>query len=306
MKTPPTGMKPEISRASARQPKPPPTTGSSSHIAERSGSRPYVAPMCSIRFIWIPVIANMSAPDANAPSTMPRIGTWSTTALAPATLSAFIAASRVSFAATVSRSAGRRRPTATSIPRQHVDQVRQEAPAQRFDRDAVDDVLLDAARTRRLRRSARGGHLGIDDEHEHRQPQRAELFELHRLAVGRPADADHGARVALVDRALRAERLERRRRFGRDRIAVVAGEQDGAQLAQQPGIAADEELEGPARARVHALGVERTAQALKGRDGRHSVHARLVPRAGEDVTRPRPARAGSYVRPRASLSGSSV
>src|SRR5665213_1764895 len=38
--------------------------------------------MFSIRFIWIPVIANMSAPDANAPSTIPRIGTWSISALA--------------------------------------------------------------------------------------------------------------------------------------------------------------------------------------------------------------------------------
>jgi hypothetical protein len=40
MKIPPTGMKPDSSRASARQPKPPPTIGSSSHIADRSGSRP--------------------------------------------------------------------------------------------------------------------------------------------------------------------------------------------------------------------------------------------------------------------------
>ena len=244
----------------------------------------------------MPVMANMSAPDANAPSTTPSSGMWSTTALAPAILSAASAASRVSLAATVSRSAGNRRPTATSMPLQQSIRCGRKRP-----RSVSSAMRSTTYSSTPPAGGACAGPLGavdvaVDDQHEDRQPQRGELLEPQRAAVGRAGDADDGARVGGVDVALQVERLERGGGLERDRVAVLAGQQHGAQLAEQPGVAAHEELERAASAGVHRAGVERPTQALEDRGGGRGVHISLLPRPAER----------GYVRPRASLSGSSV
>src|SRR6202022_762948 len=121
----------------------------------------------------------------------------------------------------------------------------------------------------------------VDDQHQDGQLERAELLEPERAAVGGAADADDGAGVGRVDAALEVERLERRGDLERDRVPVLAGEQHGSQLAEQRRVAADEELEGAARARVDRSGVERSTEAFEHRDGGGGVQITLLPRRGE-------------------------
>ena len=239
----------------------------------------------------------MSAPDANAPSTTPSIGTWSMTADAPATLSADIAASRVSLAATVSRSAGRRRPTATSMPLQQSIRCGRKRPCSGSSAMRSTTYSSQPPGRRRLSRAARRRDGGIDDDHEHGQAQRGEALELQRVAIARPGDADDRAGIGRVDGRgrCRASRTPPPRPAGsrRRRAPTAAAPRSSP---SSPGSPHTKNLNGR---RAPAW----TAPALSDPRSRSKTAA-----ADEAFTvrfLPRPGKPG-YVRPRASLSGSSV
>jgi len=178
-------------------------------------------------------------------------------------LSALSAASRVSFAG--DGLAQRRQPPSDRDldAAAAIDEVREKAAAQRLDRDAIDHVLLDRPGGGHRRGTGRGAGRRVDGQEQHRQLQRQEAFQRHRGAVARPPAADHRPRVRRVDRALGGQRLKRRGRLRRDRVAVLTRQQHRAHGAGERGVAAQEELERAPRARVDRSDVERTAQALE-------------------------------------------